>query len=177
MDFGATPPLNVHGDEGGRPLALRRPRALGHRDDDRAPANRDVGGGAPDLAGPGDQVSEKSEMISLDLFATAYNTLIPRFFARYLEPLAEGADTLAQLGWGWSRCSHCSQHHRECAFAFLPRGLLAAFVAKARSDGLRCVIVVLLNAVGPGVADAGYRCCCWCAAAGVLLLVYGGNAA
>ena len=37
--------------------------------------------------------------ISLDLFATADNTLVPRFFARHPEPLAEGADTLAQPDW------------------------------------------------------------------------------
>ena len=36
--------------------------------------------------------------ISLDLFATANNTLVPRFFERHLEPLAEGADALAQPG-------------------------------------------------------------------------------
>jgi hypothetical protein len=77
-------------------------------------------------------------LISLDLFATADNTLVPRFF----EPLAEGTDALAQLDWGQSLCPHCGQFHRECAYAFPPRGLLAAFVAKARSDGLRGVIVV-----------------------------------
>jgi hypothetical protein len=82
------------------------------------------------------------EAISLDLFATADNTLVPRFFALYTEPLAEGADALSQLDWGRSRCPHCGQLHRECAFAFPPRGLLAPFVAKARSDGLRGVIVV-----------------------------------
>ena len=82
------------------------------------------------------------EPIWLDLFATADNTFVPRFFALYPEPLAEGADALAQPDWGRSRCPHCGQHHRECAFAFPPRGLLAAFVAKARSDGLRGVIVV-----------------------------------
>ena len=33
--------------------------------------------------------------ISLDLFTTADNTLVHRFFARHPEPLAEGADALA----------------------------------------------------------------------------------
>ncbi len=70
--------------------------------------------------------------ISLDLLATADNTLVPRFFALYPEPLAEGAYALAQPDWGRSRCPHCGQHHRECTFAFPTRGLLAAFVAKAR---------------------------------------------
>jgi hypothetical protein len=82
------------------------------------------------------------------------NTLVPRFFAVYPEPLAEVTDALAQLDCGRSRCPHCSQHHRECAFAFPPRGLLVPFVAKARSDGLRGVIV---RAVGLGVANARGR--------------------
>jgi hypothetical protein len=47
------------------------------------------------------------------------------------------------------RCPHCGQLHRECAFAFPPRGLLAPFVAKARSDGLRGVIVVPFAPSGP----------------------------
>ena len=55
--------------------------------------------------------------ISLDLFATADNTLVPCFFARHPEPLAEGADALAKPDWGLSRCS-CGLMHRECVFAF-----------------------------------------------------------
>jgi hypothetical protein len=82
------------------------------------------------------------EPISLDLFATADNTLVPRFFARHPEPLAEAADALGQPDWGRSQCPSCGLAHRECVFAFPPRGLLARFVAKARADGLRGVIVV-----------------------------------
>ncbi len=78
-------------------------------------------------------------------FATADNTLVQRFFARYPEPLAEGADALAQLDRGQSRC--------ECAYAFPPKGLLAAFVAKTRSDGLRGVIAVPARRRTP-LADA-----------------------
>ncbi len=54
------------------------------------------------------------EAISLGLFATADNTLVPRFFALYPEPLAEGSDALAQLDRGRSRCPHCGKFHREC---------------------------------------------------------------
>ena len=32
----------------------------------------------------------RGSLISLDLLATADNTLVPRFFARHPEPLAEG---------------------------------------------------------------------------------------
>ena len=79
--------------------------------------------------------------ISLDLFATVDSTLVPRFSARHPEPLAEGADALAQQDWGRSRCS-CWLMHRECVFIFPPRGILPEFVAKARSDGMRGVVVV-----------------------------------
>ena len=57
----------------------------------------------------------------LVLSVTADNTLVPRFFARHPEPLAEGADALAQPDWGRSRCS-CWLMHRECVFAFLLEG-------------------------------------------------------
>ena len=60
--------------------------------------------------------------ISLELFA-ADNRLVPSFFARHPEPLAEGADALAQPDWGRSRCS-CGLMHCECVFAFPPRGIL-----------------------------------------------------
>jgi hypothetical protein len=47
------------------------------------------------------------------------------------------------------RFPHCGQLHRECAFAFPLRSLLAPFVAKARSDGLRGVIVVPFAPLDP----------------------------
>ena len=74
--------------------------------------------------------------ISLDLFATANNMLVPRFFARHPELLAQEADALAQQDWGRSRC-RCGLMHRECVFAVPPRGILPDFVAKARADGMR----------------------------------------
>jgi hypothetical protein len=79
--------------------------------------------------------------LSLDLFATADNALVPRFFARFSEPLAEGIDALVQPDWGRSRCPHCRALRRECVFAFPPRALLPAFVAKARADGLRGIVI------------------------------------
>ena len=86
--------------------------------------------------------------ISLDLFFTADNTLVPRFFARHLEPHAEDADALAQPDWGRSRCS-CGLMHSECVFAFPPRGTLPEFVAKARSDGMRGFVVVTFTPSDP----------------------------
>lgn len=137
MDVGAKPPLYLHAPgevmkaEGVDDLSRTAARA--RRASESTPALRRIVTAEAQRLG---------ETVSLDLFATADNTLVPRFFALHPEPLAEGADALSQPDWGQSRCPHCRQQHRECAFAFPPRGLLAAFVAKARSDGLRGVIVV-----------------------------------
>ena len=107
MDLGAMPPLYLHapgavmtGVDG-----LSREPAQARRLSESLPALLRVvmaeatrRGGSP---------------ISLDLFATADNTLVPRFFARHPEPLAEGTDALAQPDWGRSRCS-CGRMYREC---------------------------------------------------------------
>jgi hypothetical protein len=95
--------------------------------------------------------------LSLDLFATAVNALpaVPRFFSQFPEPLAEGVDALAQPAWGRSCRPDCGALHRERAFAFPPRSLLPAFVAKARADGLRGIVIALLKP--PGVAGVGLR--------------------
>jgi hypothetical protein len=43
----------------------------------------------------------------LDPFATAVDALVPWFFWRFPEPLAEGADALARPVWGRSRFPGC----------------------------------------------------------------------
>ena len=73
------------------------------------------------------------QLVSLDLFATVDNTLVPLFFAPCPEPLAEATDALAQPDWGRSRCPHCWLAHCECVFAFPPRGLLGG----VRGQGAR----------------------------------------
>ena len=57
--------------------------------------------------------------ISVDLFASSSNCVVPRFFARYPEPLAEAVDALAQPDWAFSRCQACHRRHWECCFVFL----------------------------------------------------------
>jgi hypothetical protein len=89
-----------------------------------------------------EQTEHLGQRITIDLFASADNALVPRFFARYGEPLAEGANALNQPDWGCSRCPHCGGKHREIAYAFPPSALLPAFIAKARADGLAGVVVV-----------------------------------
>ena len=120
MDVDAAPQLYPHVPgvvmkaEGVSRSAARAHRAS-ESIDGCAEANRDVrGGGAPGRSHLAGSLRDCRD-----------NTLVPRFFALYPEPLAKGADALAQLDWGRSRCQHCGQLHRECAFAFPPRGLLA----------------------------------------------------
>jgi hypothetical protein len=99
--------------------------------------------------------------LSIDLFATADNALVPRFFSLFPEPLAEGVDALAQPDWGRSpsRRTHCGALHRECVFEFPPRALLPAFVAKARADGLRGIVIARFtpsDPAWPALASASF---------------------
>ena len=80
--------------------------------------------------------------ISVDLFASACNCLVDRYFSEYSEPKAEAVDALAVTDWNCSSCPHCHAVHRESIFAFPPRALLRRFIAKARADGARGVIIV-----------------------------------
>ena len=117
MDLGHAASVHVRagrGVDGGgrrRPLSGDGPGSAGVRVV-ASPAARGHGRGDPPPVG---------SPISLDLFATADNTLVPRFFARHPEPLAEGADALAPPDWGRSRCS-CGCMHSECVFAFRLEG-------------------------------------------------------
>ena len=137
MDLGASPPLYLHAP--GEVLKaegvddLSRSVAQDRRASESLPALRRI---------VASETARLGMAISLDLFAASDNTLVPRFYARYPEPLAEAADALAQLDWGRSLCPHCQRLHRECVFVFPPRRMLPAVIAKARADGLRGVFVV-----------------------------------
>ena len=87
--------------------------------------------------------------ITVDAFATEANALVPRFFARYAEPRAEAEDAFTVPDWACSTCPHCAQLHRETLFAFPPPPLLNAFVAKARADGARAIVVAPLSVASP----------------------------
>ena len=80
--------------------------------------------------------------ISVDLFASNENRLVPRFFARYAEPDAEGVDAMSQTSWFSSACPHCRKCHRENFYAFPPQALIPAFIRKATADGARGIVVV-----------------------------------
>ena len=80
----------------------------------------------------------------MDIFASVGNRLVERYFAEFAEPLAEAVDALAVTDWRSSLCPCCGCTHRETIFAFPPSILIRRFIAKARTDGVRGVIIVPL---------------------------------
>ena len=87
--------------------------------------------------------------LSVDAFASASNSVLPHFFARYAESAAEVEDAFTVPDWGRSTCPACGCTHHETLFAFPPPPLLNAFVAKARADGVRAVVVTPLSDAAP----------------------------
>jgi hypothetical protein len=115
--------------------------------------------GALDIAGPVSSSLVRDHSLKLaqslgwtltvDAFASKSNSLLPRFFARYAEPEAEAEDAFTVPDWARSLCPSCDQCHRETLFAFPPATLLNAFVAKARTDGARAIVVTPLSVAAP----------------------------
>ena len=88
-----------------------------------------------------EEACRHGERITLDVFASGDNAVVPRFFARHAEPSAEGVDAFAQPSWAVSLCPACGRRHREFPLIFPPRALLHATVAKLRADGVRGVVI------------------------------------
>jgi hypothetical protein len=115
--------------------------------------------GALDIAGPVSSSLVRDHSLKLaqslgwtltvDAFASKSNSLLPRFFARYAEPEAEAEDAFTVPDWARSICPSCDQCHRETLYAFPPAALLNAFVAKARTDGARAIVVTPLAVAAP----------------------------
>jgi hypothetical protein len=87
--------------------------------------------------------------LTVDAFASESNSLLPRFFARYAEPQAEAEDAFAVGDWDRSRCPFCGLLQRETLYAFPPSALLNLFVAKARADGARAILVTPVAVSAP----------------------------
>ena len=114
---------------------------------------------AADVAGPVSGTLVRSHALRLaaslgwkltvDAFASEANSLLPRFFARSAEPRAEAQDAFSVGNWACSTCPACQQSHCEVLFAFPPSALFKSFVAKARSDGIRAVVVTPLAVSAP----------------------------
>ena len=82
--------------------------------------------------------------MTVGAFASKSNSLLPRFFARYAEPDAETEDAFTVQDWARSLSPSCDHCHRETLFAFIPPSLLHSFVAKARTNGARAIVVAPL---------------------------------
>ena len=87
--------------------------------------------------------------MTVDAFTSKSNSLLPRFFARYAEPDAEAEAALTVPDWARSFCPSSDHSHRETLFASLPPSLLNVFVAKARTDGARAIVVTPLAVAAP----------------------------
>jgi hypothetical protein len=87
--------------------------------------------------------------LTLDVFATAENTVTPRFLAATAEPFAEAVDALVHPDWNSSVCPHCQCTCREVLFVFPPRDLLKAALRKAKADRTRGIFVVPLAVTAP----------------------------
>jgi hypothetical protein len=87
--------------------------------------------------------------ITIDAFASECNSLLPRSYARYAEPNAEVEDAFTVPDWDQSVCPACGHIHRETLFAFPPPPMLNAFVAKARADGIRAIVLTPLSVTAP----------------------------
>ncbi len=85
--------------------------------------------------------------LTIDAFASDSNTLLPRFFACYAEPAAESEDAFTVCDW--DPCPKCGLAHRETLFAYPPPALLNRFIAKARADGVRAIVVTPLAVSAP----------------------------
>jgi len=81
-------------------------------------------------------------IISLDLFATARNTLTPRFYAQWPEQDAEALDALAQPDWSQSHCPHCNRNRPDFVYLYPPFGLILPALRKARHDQAHGILVV-----------------------------------
>ena len=87
--------------------------------------------------------------LTIDAFASESNKFLPRFFARYAEPTAEAADAFTVPDWVYPTCPSCGRCHHKTPFAFPPPPLLNAFVAMARADGVRAIVVTPLAVSAP----------------------------
>ncbi len=65
------------------------------------------------------------------------------------EARAEAEDAFAVNDWNRSACPACGGTHRETLFAFPQAALLNRFIAKARADGVRAVVVTPLAVSAP----------------------------
>ena len=108
----------------------------------------------PDLKAQIRRLAERSKLeISIDMFASSCNALVPRFMSWTAEQTNEREDAFSARSWDVSLCPQCDKEHREIGFYFPPNNLEDKVVRRARSDGARGWFLV------PNQAKAGYWQC------------------
>jgi hypothetical protein len=91
--------------------------------------------------------------ISVDMFASSCNAVVPRFMSWTAEQDNEREDAFSARSWDVSLCPQCGKEHREIGFYFPPNNLEDTVVRRARSDGARGWFLV------PNSAKAGFWQC------------------
>ena len=87
--------------------------------------------------------------VTIDMFASSCNALVPRFNSWSLEPENEHTDSFTMRTWESSMCPGCGERHKEYGFYFPPPGLEDRVVTRARSDGVRgCFLVPTRHRAG-----------------------------
>ena len=80
--------------------------------------------------------------LTIDLFASASNTLCPRFFSARPEPAAAGHDALEQACWDSVHCPWCAKRRPEFVLLFPPIHLVRAALGKAKQDQAHGVAIL-----------------------------------
>jgi hypothetical protein len=87
--------------------------------------------------------------LTIDMFASSCNALVPRFNSWSLEPENETTDSFTMRTWESSLCPGCGERHKEHGFYFPPSGMEDRIVTRARSDGVRgCFLVPTRHRAG-----------------------------
>ena len=108
----------------------------------------------PDLRAQIRRLSARANLlVSIDMFASSCNALVPRFMSWTAEQNNEREDAFSARSWDVSLCPHCKLEHREIGFYFPPNNLEDKVVRRARADGARGWFLV------PNQAKAGYWQC------------------
>ena len=79
--------------------------------------------------------------VTIDLCAANCNKFVQRFASWTDEPDSEVVNAFTIRSWNQSMCI-CGKVHRETRFIYPPKGLKRTVVKRARSDGVKAVIVV-----------------------------------
>eukprot|EP00961_Rhodomonas_salina_P023544 316060-Rhodomonas_salina.1 len=78
---------------------------------------------------------------TVDWFASAATTQLPRFWTRFYNPTAEGCDAFLAHSWQSSTCC-CGHVHQETGYFFPPGQMLPHVWARIKQEGAAGVIIV-----------------------------------